>query len=483
MALTGSPYVLFLVTVILLAAALQRRMVPGLMLLASLLFYAWGDLTKLPILVFIILSAYFGGIDLGKTDDEEKAGIKGKTRAKRKTRDKGKTRERSRLWLWLAVTFLPLLLFKYYGALGFGKLGWGLLPATLFPPLGISFYTFQATAYLIDVYRRDATPEKSLARVALFLSFFPLVLAGPIERSGHLMPQLRLFEGSWKKESDLVGGCYLILKGLLIKLVFADNFAGFVDRVYASPGTQSPANALMASYLYSAQIYCDFYGYTLIALGSAALFGIRLVNNFEHPYFALSIQQFWQRWHISLTTWLRDYVYFSLGGLRKPVNRYRNTFITMLVCGVWHGAGLQFLLWGALHGLALMLDRLYQNATAGFLPRIRPALRPLGALLTFQFVTLAWVLFRADNLSVAWIMIRKITSAVQAPGVLDQPSWVFYARLGCAFVLFEALDYWIDLQTLFRRCPAPLKAVWIVAIYCALYFAPLKGMKFVYFQF
>jgi alginate O-acetyltransferase complex protein AlgI len=458
-ALTGSAYILFLITVVLVAAALQRRAVPGLILAASLLFYAWGDLTKLPVLVFVILCAYFGGIDLGKT------------------------RERSRLWRWLGVTFLPLLLFKYYGVLVLGEPHPGPLRAIALPPLGISFYTFQATAYLIDVYRQDVKPERSLARVALFLSFFPLVLAGPIERSSHLMPQLRLLEGSWKKESDLVGGCYQILKGLLIKLVFADNFAAFVDRVYASPATQSPANALMASYLYSAQIYCDFYGYTLIALGSAALLGIRLVNNFEHPYFAPSIQHFWQRWHISLSTWLRDYVYFSLGDLRKPANRYRNTFITMLVCGVWHGAGLQFLVWGALHGLALMLNRLYQNATADILPRFRPALRPLGVLLTFQFVTLAWILFRADNLSVAWAMLRKIIAAIQAPGMLDQPSWLFYVRLGCAFVLFEVLDFWIDFQALFRRCPAPLKAAWIVAIYCALYFAPIRGMRFVYFQF
>ena len=459
MTLTGSPYILFLITLVLLAASLQRRALPGFMLAASLFFYAWGDLTKLPILVLIILCAYFGGIDLGRT------------------------RRRSRLCLWLALAFLPLLLFKYYGTLGLGRLSSGMLPASALPPLGISFYTFQATAYLIDVYRRDTTPEKSLARVALFLSFFPLVLAGPIERSSHLMPQLYLLEGSWKKESDLVGGCYQILKGLLIKLVFADNFAGFVDKVYAGLATQSPANAVMASYLYSAQIYCDFYGYTLIALGSAALFGIKLVNNFEHPYLACSIQQFWQRWHISLTTWLRDYVYFSLGGLRKPVNRYRNMFITMLVCGVWHGAGLQFLLWGALHGLALMLNRLYQTATARILPRSRPALRPLGALLTFHFVTLAWVLFRADSLSIAWIMFHKIAAALQSPGALGQPSWLFYARLGCAFVLFEVLDYLFDFGVLFRRCPAPLKVIWIVAFYCALYFAPLKGMRFVYFQF
>lgn len=459
MALTGPPYILFLITLVLLAAALRRQAVPTLMLAASLLFYAWGDLTKLPILIFIILCAYFGGIDLGKT------------------------RQRSRLWLWLSVTFLPLLLFKYYGILGIGDLSSGLLPKSAIPPLGISFYTFQATAYLIDVYRRDADPEKSLARVALFLSFFPLVLAGPIERANHLLPQLRLFEGSWKKESDLVGGCYKLLKGLLIKLAFADNFAGFVDRVYASPTTQSPANVLMASYLYSAQIYCDFYGYTLIALGSAALFGISLTNNFEHPYLAPSLQQFWQRWHISLTTWLRDYVYFSLGGLRKPINRYRNLLVTMLVCGVWHGAGLQFLLWGALHGLALIVNRLYQTATAGILPRIRPALRPLGALLTFQFVTLAWVLFRADNLSVASTMLHKITMVVRAPGALDQPSWVFYARLGSIFVLFEVLDYLIDFGALFRRCPVLLKVIWVMAFYCALYFAPLQGMKFVYFQF
>jgi alginate O-acetyltransferase complex protein AlgI len=159
----------------------------------------------------------------------------------------------------------------------------------------------------------------------------------------------------------------------------------------------------------------------------------------------------------------------------------------MLVCGAWHGAGTKFLIWGGLHGGALMFNRLYQTATAGILPQMRPAsrsaLRPLGALLTFHFVTLGWVLFRADTLSTAWTMMHKITMAFKAPGVLEQPFWLFYVRLGCAFVLFEVLDYVIDFEALFRRCPAPLKIIWILAFYSALYFAPLKGMKFIYFQF
>jgi alginate O-acetyltransferase complex protein AlgI len=450
MAFSSPLYPVFLVAVLFVAAALTGRAVSAFLLVASLFFYAWGDVRKIPVLVAVIVVAYAAALVLD--------------------------RRRSLVWLWVSILLIasPLLYFKYYAFVSV---------------IGISFFTFQAIGYVVDVYRGQLQPERGIRRFALFLSFFPLILAGPIERSTHLLPQLDALENDrWQERSDLAAGVFLILKGLLLKLVFADNFGVFVDGVYSGLAGHSAGDAVLACYLYSAQIYCDFYGYSLVALGSARLFGIDLINNFVHPYQSTNIGDFWRRWHVSLTSWLRDYVFFPLGGLRKSVNRYRNTFITMLLCGLWHGAGVTFVLWGAVHGVALMVHRLWTSFSAGrtatWRPGAKKVFRPLAAFLTFNFVTASWVLFRADNLAAAQLMGQKVIEWIVAPSLPVGDMFLpFYVRLAAAFVLFELLDARIDFTSLFRRASIPLQAAWVTAWFCCLYFAPMTQMRFIYVRF
>jgi D-alanyl-lipoteichoic acid acyltransferase DltB (MBOAT superfamily) len=438
---------------------------------ASLGFYACADPAGVPFLFAVCLLAWRGGISVAHK------------------------RSLARLWAWIVLIVAPLLYYKFHDVIlhlsGSATMpqapGWSLVASRALQPLGISFFTFQAIAYVVDVHRKEIVAERSLLRVGLFLSFFPLVLAGPIERAGHLFPQLDTLAYSWKTRSDLMKGVFLILKGMLLKLVFADNFAVFVNEIYSKLHEQPPANAVFACYLYAGQIYCDFYGYTLIALGSAALFGIDLINNFEHPYLSANVIDFWRRWHISLSNWLRDYIFFSLGGVRKPWRLYGNTMITMLLCGLWHGAGLGFLLWGCLHGAALIFNRLYNSLVARRLPSMGRTARAsgvlLGTILTFHFVTAAWVPFRAESLSSAGTMFDKVCLWLRAPSLPTHPYLMFYTRLAICFLLFELSDYFLDFGKLFHRAPPAIKAILMVAWYCSLYFAPLSGMKFVYFGF
>jgi alginate O-acetyltransferase complex protein AlgI len=450
MAFSSPLYSVFLVAVLFVAAALTGRAVSAFLLVASLLFYAWGDMRKVPVLVAVIVVAYAAALVV--------------------------SRHRSLMWLWTSIVLIasPLVYFKYYAWV---------------PVIGISFFTFQAIGYVVDVYRGQLQPERDIRRFALFLSFFPLILAGPIERSTHLLPQLDSLENDrWQERSDLAAGVFLILKGLLLKLVFADNFGVFVDGVYSGLASQSAGQAVMACYLYSAQIYCDFYGYSLVAIGSARLFGVDLTNNFLHPYQSANIGDFWRRWHVSLTSWLRDYVFFPLGGLRKSANRYRNTFITMVLCGLWHGAGLTFVLWGAVHGVALMIHRLWASLSAGATESWRPgwkmAVRLLAVFLTINFVTASWILFRADNLAAAQLMGHKAVEWILAPSMpAGDWSLPFYVRLAAAFVLFEFLDARIDFTSVFRRASMPVQVAWITAWFGCLYFAPMTQMRFIYFRF
>ena len=283
-------------------------------------------------------------------------------------------------------------------------------------------------------------------------------------------------------------GTFLILKGVVLKCVFADNFALFVNDTYGHLAAATPSNSVLACYLYGLQIYCDFWGYTMVALGSAALLGIQLTNKFEHPYFASNIQHFWTRWHISLTYWLRDYIYFSLGGLRRPLNRYRNLFLTWLIAGLWHGTGLTFLIWGALHGLALAFYHAMRpvfNRRSFRIPGSPHVGRLLGWLVTFHFVILSWVPFRAESVAQARLMLGKIAHILWSVDSFSpaDPALVFLIRLAAIFTVLELLDWRLGTEKLFLRAPALAQAV-CLAIGCyALYFAPLVNVRFIYFEF
>ena len=271
------------------------------------------------------------------------------------------------------------------------------------PPVGISFYTFQTMAYVIDVYRGEIAAEKNPRSYALFISFFPQLVAGPIERAGNLLGQLK--EKHTKSRAALVNSAWLILRGFYKKVVVADYLAVYVDKVYSSPEKAGGIGAVLGTVFFAIQIYCDFSGYTDIARGAARMMGIRLMENFRHPYRAVSIQDFWRRWHISLTRWFTDYVYIPLGGNRKGfVKQCRNILIVFLLSGFWHGASWNFVVWGMIHGI-------YMTA-ALVMTRIRKGKRTLlppvaGWVVTLLLVNVAWVFFRAPSLAGAWQILKQ----------------------------------------------------------------------------
>ncbi len=288
-----------------------------------------------------------------------------------------------------------------------------LLSLTL--PVGISFYTFQALGYSIDVYRGDVPHEKSFLNYALFVSFFPQLVAGPIERSANFLPQLH--ERKYFDEYRVGSGVIRMLTGFFKKVVVADGLASFVDVVYAAPEKFTSLQLILATMMFAIQIYCDFAGYSDIAVGAAQVLGYRLMQNFDRPYFASTIADFWRRWHISLSGWMRDYVYIPLGGNRKGAWRKRlNLFLTFMFSGLWHGASWTFVVWGALHGVYQIIGdiiRVPRRAITASLrldkiPPVRWLGKAAGMVVTFVLVNLAWVFFRAQTLEEAVFVLEEI---------------------------------------------------------------------------
>lgn len=331
-------------------------------------------------------------------------------------------RKRRYLILSLATNLGLLAVFKYLGfftdsaravAALFGA-GLPILTPDLLLPVGISFYTFQTLSYTIDVYRGEREPERHFGIFALYVAFFPQLVAGPIERSTRLLPQLRQ-ERRFDAERA-TSGCRLILWGLFKKVVVADSLALFVEPVYASPEAWSAAVVVAATYGFGFQIFCDFSGYSDIAIGVARVLDIDLMINFRRPYLATSVREFWRRWHISLSTWFRDYVYLPLGGSRGGrATHARNLLLVFLVSGLWHGANWTFVIWGGLHGFYILGSLATQRARAQFvawtglsrMPRLHAALQ---TVLVFQLVSVAWIFFRADSLASALVVCQRLLS-------------------------------------------------------------------------
>jgi D-alanyl-lipoteichoic acid acyltransferase DltB (MBOAT superfamily) len=282
-------------------------------------------------------------------------------------------------------------------------------------PVGISFFTFQTLSYTIDVYRGRVPAERHFGIFALYVSFFPQLVAGPIERSSRLLPQFYT-----KKEPEpnrFTSGSRLILWGLFKKILIADNLAIVVDTIYNNPGEHSGFHLVIATYCFTFQIFCDFSGYSDIAIGSARILGIDLMENFKRPYFAKNVSDFWNRWHISLSSWFRDYLYIPLGGSRVSPQRkvYRNILAVFLLSGLWHGANWTFLMWGGVHALYLMVYRMgksYWVQIWALIARVSSAKTSMWAsrILTFHLVVFAWIFFRANNVEQAFFVIGKIFS-------------------------------------------------------------------------
>ena len=283
-------------------------------------------------------------------------------------------------------------------------------------PLGISFYTFQTLNYTIDVYRGDIKPEKHLGRFAVYVAFFPQLVAGPIERAAHLIPQF------WQEHKfnyqRLVAGLKIMLWGFFLKVVVADRLAIYVDYVYSTPNQFHGATLLLATYFFAFQIYADFAGYSAIAIGSAKILGYDLIENFRYPYLAASVSEFWKRWHISLSTWFRDYVYKPMGGNRVHKSRWiYNIMVVFLVSGMWHGANWTFLIWGAIHGIYLITYMLTKELQVKILnifgienfPKLK---RIMTVFFTFHLVLVAWVFFRANSIGDAGIILSNMVTGL-----------------------------------------------------------------------
>lgn len=339
-----------------------------LLLVASLVFYAFADLCFLPFLAYAISISYLGGLAC---------------------------KSRISLAAFILADLAPLLAIKYVPQAA--GVCW------LFP-LGISFFTFQSAGYIADVYKKKVEPEKSLLNVALFVSFFPVISSGPIQRAGSLIPQLNSAHSF--SYDDSADGLRLFAWGLFKKLVIADRIALYVNYVYGNVGERYGLALLLATLLYSFQIYCDFSGYSDMAIGVARYLGFDVGKNFNHPYLSQSVGEFWRRWHISLSSWLRDYVYIPLGGSRVALPRiYLNLILTFLASGIWHGSTWNFVIWGALHGMFLCAER----ATKGAREKMQiPAW--LNVAITFCLVTFAWIFFRTKDVSEAALVIRKIAA-------------------------------------------------------------------------
>lgn len=357
-------------------------------------------------------------------------------------------------------------------------------PFSIFLPVGVSFFTFQSLSYTIEIYRGDIAPEKSIVNYAFFVSFFPQLVAGPIVRAKDFLPQVSQPVVVTK---EMFGhAVFLIVAGLFKKVVISDYISvNFVDRIFDNPTLYTGLENLFGVYGYAMQIYCDFSGYSDMAIGIALLFGYRLTLNFDSPYQSSSITEFWRRWHISLSTWLRDYLYISLGGNRKGrVRTYVNQFLTMLLGGLWHGAAFRFILWGALHGVALGIDKFIKEFFK--IPDTK-IFKVLGVLLTFHFVCFCWIFFRADNMAIAGSVISQIalhfTPSVFFDFVTGYKNILLVMLLGY-MLHFVPKNVELKTQALVTNMPLMGKVAMVVGMIVFLIQVKTSTIQpFIYFQF
>lgn len=357
-------------------------------------------------------------------------------------------------------------------------------PLDLVLPVGISFYTFQSVSYMIDVYKGRVAPARTWLDYAFFLSFFPALVAGPIVRADYFLPQLEANRHATRTE--LYTGLWLILVGVVKKAVIADYIAQYNDLIFGAPGAYSGFETLMGIIGYTMQIYCDFSGYSDMAIGIALIMGFKLAQNFNFPYKSRNLTDFWHRWHISLSTWLRDYVYIPLGGNRKGTARtYVNSFATMLAGGLWHGAAWQFVFWGAMHGAGLAVHK----ASKPWLARIPdiPAVKVLSWLLTMTFVALMWVFFRATSWNDAVTLLAALGSGYSLAGIAAFASaravWLI---LLLVVVMAHALptDFIDRCRRSFIDLPWLLKLlIFIIVVQLVLEFRTADVAPFIYFRF
>lgn len=446
-----------------------------LLLLSSYFFYACWDWRFLFLLVFSTALDYFSGIKIFESSNQNMR----------------------KFWFWLSISInLGFLgVFKYYNFFvksfveGVANFGLNVNPLTLdlLLPVGISFYTFHGLSYVIDIYKGRISAEKNIVDYSLFVSFFPLLVAGPIERATHLLPQIkkkRVFD--YEKAVD---GLRQILWGLFKKIVIADQCAQYADTIFNNSSEQSGSTLLLGALFFSFQIYGDFSGYSDIAIGTARLLGIDLLKNFAFPYFSRNIAEFWRRWHISLSTWFRDYLYIPLGGSKGSVwIKIRNTFIIFLVSGFWHGANWTFIVWGFLNALYIMpsivLNTNRKNldvvAQGKYLPGIKDVFQ---IVLTFSLTVLAWIFFRANNLEHAISYISQIFSSSLFSMPTITPVVLLVVILLFILIEWQGREQEFALAKLSVKWKSPFRYVFYYIIIVAIFIFSGEKQQFIYFQF
>lgn len=466
-------YVLFLALVVVLFWSLVRhdksRLV--LLLLASCRFYMLWH----PAYILLLLASVFVAWFVGKRIPE------------------AATPRARKGWLLASLAWSLGILgtFKYFNFFAsvvtdsLGLLGLEVSAPALrvILPVGVSFFTFQSMAYTIDVYRGSQKPESSLLHVAAWLVFFPTLLAGPIVRAGQLLPQ---FHAPPRLTPRMAGeGLFLILKGLVKKVVVADFLVvNLVDRAFDNPAAFTSLEMLVALYAYTMQIYCDFSGYTDVARGSAMLLGLELPENFARPYKATSPAEFWRRWHITLSRWLREYVYYPLGGSHVGTARtYFNLWLTLFLIGCWHGAGWTFVVYGIVHGTAMVIHRYFYKRSGRTKTTVDPRwLVVVKIFLTFHFVVLSRILFRSDSLGKAGDVVEVLMKGTTS---LAQVSWGLWAVLGVTFLIHWLPQGLVDgAKGLFVRLPAPVQGLVMAGVTVVMVkMAATQAVPYVYFQF
>ena len=448
----------------------------ALLLFASYFFYSCWDWRFLFLLAFSTFLDYYTGIKIFEAKE---------------------TRNKKR-WFWLSVIVNLgfLAIFKYYDFFAvsfqelFHKFGVVLNVWTLklILPVGISFYTFHGLSYVIDVYEGRIEPERNFIAYSVFVSFFPLLVAGPIERATHLLPQIkfaRVFE-----YEKAVSGLKQILWGLFKKVVIADSCAEYANMIFNDPISYNGSTLLIGAVMFAFQIYGDFSGYSDIALGTARLFGIELLRNFAFPYFSRDIAEFWRRWHISLSSWFRDYLYFPLGGSRvSKAKQVRNTFIIFLVSGFWHGANWTFIAWGAINAiyfLPLLLSNKNRSnieivAKGKYLPGIKEFIQ---MLITFLLVTLAWIFFRANSLTAALEYIQHMFSLSLFSMPLVIPFKIFIPFLFFIILEWFGRENQFAVEKMGQKLKRPVRwAFYTFIIFLIGMYMHTSGTQFIYFQF
>ena len=481
MLFNSNAFYVFLPLVFALYWLTPRKYRCGVLLVSIYYFYMSANAAYIVLLLATTLISYGTALLMERTPDSK--------------------RRKRYLWIALVICLGFLFFFKYFNFLSTSvttllrkcSLPLDDVTLNLVLPVGISFYTFQTLGYVLDVYHGKTKACRHFGKYAVFVSFFPLLLAGPIERAEHLMPQI---EREHSLDADkAIRGSKWIAWGFFKKIAIADVVASCVDVVYNQVTSYTGLALGIATLFYAFQVYCDFSGYSDIARGVATLFDIELVNNFKSPYFSASVKEFWSRWHISLSSWLRDYIYFPLGGSRKGTFRtYRNLMITFLVSGLWHGASWTFVVWGGLHGLAQIAERIWNR----YFPPKKERKSVIRVLLTFAFVTLTWLFFRANTMSDAGYILTHLFDGITHPVAYVRTAYEAFDSAG----LIQSTDLklvliWIlvllvhdfiglrrDVADWLGRFSKPVRyALYFLLLFIVLYSRQLGQYEFVYFQF